>query len=832
MLAQGSAGVMQKVNALRALRAQRVRALHARWKTTATIQWTFCDEAPMIATASLLPIVRGFTKSSNIAVEMPDISVAGRVLCQFPEFLKPEQRVDDELTKLGKLAASGQANIIKLPNISASIPQLEECIKELQGKGYAVPDYPASPKTPEEEEIKARYAKVLGSAVNPVLREGNSDRRCAKAVKDYAKMYPHKMGPWSKDSKTHVVYMEDGDFFGSEQSYIMPKAGAVKIEFVGADGSTKVLKEKVALLEGEVIDSSVMDTQKLRAFYDKEIAKCRTEKMANGEPVLLSLHLKATMMKVSDPILFGHCVKAYFAPVFEKHAATFKELGVNPNNGFNDVVTKIATLPEAKKKEIEADIDACYAAGPPLAQVDSNKGITNLHVPSDVIIDASMPAMIRGMDGLGGGMWTPDSKPGAKDSHLADTKALIPDRCYAGVFQTVIDFCKQNGNFDVSVMGTVPNVGLMAQKAEEYGSHDKTFELPADGIVRVTLSSGETLFEHKVEKGDIWRMCQTKDIPIKDWVKLAVTRARLSKTPAIFWLDANRAHDAELIKKVNEYLKLHETTGLDIKIMAPEKACLESIQRAKEGKDTISVTGNVLRDYNTDLFPILELNTSAKMLSIVPMIAGGGMYETGAGGSAPKHVEQFVEEGHLRWDSLGEFLALEPSLMDIGVNNNNAKAKVLSETLGAAIGKFLDENKSPSRKKMEIDNRGSHFYLAVYWAEALAAQDKDAALKAEFGPVAKSLSGNEKMITQELIDCQGQPVDIGGYYRPDAKKLSAAMRPSPTFNKILDELSGAALESNLQESERMSDQVQQNISSWSPAVTFSLLTATLLVMQK
>merc|ERR1719408_915166 len=652
----------------------------------------------MIATASLLPIVRAFTKSSGIAVEMPDISVAGRVLCQFPESLKPEQRVDDELTKLGKLAASGKANIIKLPNISASIPQLEECIKELQGKGYAVPDYPAAPKTPEEEEIKARYSKVLGSAVNPVLREGNSDRRCAKAVKDYAKMYPHKMGPWSPDSKTEVVHMDGGDFFGSEQSYTMPKAGAVKIEFVGNDGTTKVLKEKVALLEGEVVDSSVMDTKKLRAFYDKEIAACRSKKMANGEPVLLSLHLKATMMKVSDPILFGHAVKAYFAPVFEKHAATFKELGVNPNNGFNDVVTKIASLPAEKKAEIEADIDACYAAGPPLAQVDSNKGITNLHVPSDVIIDASMPAMIRGMDGLGGGMWTPDSKPGANDSHLADTKALIPDRSYAGVFKEVVQFCKENGAFDPTTMGTVPNVGLMAQKAEEYGSHDKTFEIPAAGTVRVVLASGEKVFEHKVEKGDIWRMCQTKDIPIKDWVKLAVTRARLSETPAIFWLDEKRAHDAELIKKVNEYLKLHDTQGLDIKIMAPEKACMESIRRAAQGKDTISVTGNVLRDYNTDLFPILELGTSAKMLSIVPLIAGGGMYETGAGGSAPKHVEQFQNEGHLRWDSLGEFLAFQSSLEDVATKKKNKKIAALAEALDKANAKFLEANKNPSRK--------------------------------------------------------------------------------------------------------------------------------------
>jgi isocitrate dehydrogenase len=778
---------MQKVNALRALRAQRVRALHARWKATATIQWTFCDEAPMIATASLLPIVKAFTKSSNIAVEMPDISVAGRVLCQFPDKLKPEQRVEDELTKLGKLAGSGQANIIKLPNISASIPQLEECIKELQGKGYAVPDYPAAPKTPEEEEIKARYSKVLGSAVNPVLREGNSDRRCAKAVKDYAKMYPHKMGPWSKDSKSHVVHMEDGDFFGSEQSYTMPKAGAVKIEFVGADGSTKVLKEKVALLEGEVIDSSVMDCKKLRAFYDKEIAACRSEKMANGEPVLLSLHLKATMMKVSDPILFGHCVKAYFAPVFEKHAATFKELGVNPNNGFNDVVTKIESLPEAKKKEIQADIDACYAAGPPLAQVDSNKGITNLHVPSDVIIDASMPAMIRGMDGLGGGMWTPDSKPGAKDSHLADTKALIPDRSYAGVFKEVIEFCRENGAFDPKTMGTVPNVGLMAQKAEEYGSHDKTFELPAPGKVVVTDTDGKVIFTQPVEEGSVFRVSQTKDAPIKDWVKLAVTRARASNTPAVFWLDKNRAHDANIIKKVEAYLPDHDTTGLDLSFMAPAAAAKHSCERMKAGLDTISVTGNVLRDYNTDLFPILELGTSAKMLSIVPMLSGGGMYETGAGGSAPKHVQQFNKEGHLRWDSLGEFLALQVSLEDIATQSGDPKVKALAAALDQANSKFLKEDKNPKRKVKEIDNRGSHFWLALYWAEACAASSEPA-LSAEFKPIYESLSASADTISKEMIDCQGPAVDFGGYYQPDWDKLSAAMRPSATFNSILAKL--------------------------------------------
>merc|ERR1719271_2325022 len=579
--------------------------------------------------------------------------------------------------------------------------------------------------------------------------------------------------------------MTHGDFFGSEKSYTAPKSCSVKIEHIPDGGDAKVLKE-VKLMEGEVCDASCLNVQELRAYFEREMQD------AKAKDTLLSLHLKATMMKVSDPIIFGHAVHVYFKDVFAKYEAEFKELGVNPNLGLGDLYKKIAN--HAKKAEIEAAIEEAFKARPRLAMVNAAKKITNLHVSSDVIIDASMPPMIRD----GGIMWNAEDKPEA-------AKALIPDRCYSSVFQTVIDFCKQNGNFNVSTMGTVPNVGLMAQKAEEYGSHDKTFEIPANGIVRVVLSSGAKVFEHKVEKGDIWHMCQTKDIPIKDWVKLAVTRARMSDTPAIFWLDENRAHDAELIKKVNEYLKLHDTTGLDIKIMAPEKACLESIQRAKEGKDTISVTGNVLRDYNTDLFPILELNTSAKMLSIVPMLAGGGMYETGAGGSAPKHVEQFVEEGHLRWDSLGEFLALEPSLMDIGINNSNENAKILSETLGTAVGKFLDENKSPSRKKMEIDNRGSHFYLAVYWAEALAAQDNDAALKAEFGPVAKSLSGSEKMITQEMIDCQGQPVDIGGYYRPDATKLSAAMRPSPTFNKILEELSGAALEANLQDRERTAD---------------------------
>merc|ERR1719271_1589478 len=608
------------------------------------------------------------------------------------------------------------------------------------------------------------------------------------AQKDYAKMYPHKMGPWSKDSKSHVVHMEEGDFFGSEQSYTMPKAGAVKIEFVGADGSTKVLKEKVALLEGEVIDSSVMDCKKLRAFYDKEIAACRSEKMANGEPVLLSLHLKATMMKVSDPILFGHCAKAYFAPVFEKHAATFKELGVNPNNGFNDVVTKIATLPAAKKAEIEADIDACYAAGPPLAQVDSSKGITNLHVPSDVIIDASMPAMIRGMDGLGGGMWCPDSKPGARDSHLVDAKAVIPDRCYAEVFKVSVDFCKKNGAFDPATMGSVPNVGLMAKKAEEYGSHDKTFEAPSDGVMRiVSTGSGKTLMEHRVEAGDIWRACQTKDVAIHDWVKLAVTRARACGWPAVFWLDANRAHDRQIIAKVATYLAEYDLKDLDFQILRPVDACRLSLHRAKEGMSTISVTGNVLRDYNTDLFPILELGTSAKMLSIVPLLAGGGMYETGAGGSAPKHVEQFAKENHLRWDSLGEFLALQVSIEEIGAKTGDAMVKALAKALDDAVARFLDENKNPGRKVMQIDNRGSHFYLALYWAEALA-KCGQAELESKFTDVAGELAKNEEAINKDMIDCQGPAVDFGGYYKPDLAKLETLMRPSQTFNAALQKL--------------------------------------------
>jgi len=745
----------------------------------------------MLATYSFLPIIQSFVSSSDVQVELSDISVAGRVIANFPEFLTEEQKMRDELAALGELTLKPECNIIKLPNISASIPQLKECIAELQSQGYKVPNYPEAPKNEAESEYLARYKKILGSAVNPVLREGNSDRRAAKSVKEYAQKHPHRMGKWESDSVTHVASMTQGDFFGSEQSYTAKQDCKVSIQHVPDVGAPVVLKE-VKLMQGEIIDASCMSVKELRKYFEREMQD------AKAKDTLLSLHLKATMMKVSDPIIFGHAVHVYFKDVFTEYEAEFKQLGVNPNLGLGDLYKKIANHP--KKMEIEAAIEETFEKRPRLAMVNAAKKITNLHVSSDVIIDASMPPMIRD----GGIMWNAEDKP-------EGTKALIPDRSYSSVFQTVIDFCKENGNFDVSTMGTVPNVGLMAQKAEEYGSHDKTFEIPSAGTMRVILSSGETVFEHKVEKGDIWRMCQTKDIPIRDWVKLAVTRARNSNTPAIFWLDEDRAHDAELIKKVKEYLKLHinQTSAnyhLDIKIMSPQEACLESIKRAKEGKDTISVTGNVLRDYNTDLFPILELNTSAKMLSIVPMIAGGGMYETGAGGSAPKHVEQFVEEGHLRWDSLGEFLALEPSLMDIGINNKNEKAKILSQTLGSAIGKFLDENKSPSRKKKEIDNRGSHFYLALYWAEALAAQDKDADLKAEFAPVAKSLKENESKISQDLIECQGKSVDIGGYYHPDATKLSAAMRPSLVFNNILESLIGAAGEANLQDRERKMDQ--------------------------
>jgi len=744
----------------------------------AEIQWTYTDEAPLLATYSLYPIVKSYVNSSGIAVNMKDISVAGRVISLFPELLKEEQRIPDELTALGELAKTPGANIIKLPNISASIPQLKECIKELQGKGYALPDFPENPQSDEEKAIKAKYSKVLGSAVNPVLREGNSDRRAAGPVKNYAKKFPHKMGPWAKDSKTHVSHMEAGDFFASEKSTTMDADKTLKIQHVAADGTTKVLKEGLKMKNGEVLDATFMSVKALQAFFEKQIDECKEQ------GILLSLHLKATMMKVSDPIMFGHCVKVYYKALFEKHADTFKELGVNPNNGFGDVMDKIQKLPEEKRKEIEADIEEVYKNRPKLAMVDSNRGITNLHVPSDVIIDASMPAMIRGMDGLGGGMWCPDSAPGAKDSHLMDTKALIPDRCYAGVFKESVAFCKENGAFDPTTMGSVPNVGLMALKAEEYGSHDKTFEAPSNGKMQIVTDGGDVVLEHDVETGDIWRACQTKDEAIKDWIKLAVTRAKACGWPAYFWLDEKRAHDAEIIKKIKVYLPEHDTAGLDIQTMPPADACRKSLERAKAGESTISVTGNVLRDYNTDLFPILELGTSAKMLSIVPLLAGGGMYETGAGGSAPKHVQQFQKEGHLRWDSLGEFLALAVSLEEIGVKTDNAKVKTLAACLNTANERFLDSNKNPSRKVKEIDNRGSHFYLALYWAQALAASDNDE-LKAQFGPVAEALTTKESEINQELIDCQGVPMDFGGYYKPVDELAYKCMQPSATFNGIL-----------------------------------------------
>jgi isocitrate dehydrogenase len=735
---------------------------------TAKIVYTITDEAPALATYSFLPIVKTFTKAANIAVETRDISLAARILATFPEKLTDGQKQNDDLAYLGELAKTPAANIIKLPNISASIPQLTAAIKELQSQGYNLPDYPADPQNEEEKETKARYAKVLGSAVNPVLREGNSDRRVADPVKQYAKKNPHSMGAWQPDSKTHVAHMTDGDFYGSERSVVLEQAGDVKIEFVGADGTTQALKEKLSLKAGEVIDASVMSQSALRAFFEKEIAD------AKEQGVLLSLHLKATMMKVSDPIMFGHAVTVFFKEVFEKHAAVFESIGVDPNNGLGDVFAKIKTLPEDQRAAIEADIQAAYQKGPELAMVDSDKGITNLHVPSDVIIDASMPAAIRSS----GKMWGADGK-------LHDTKALIPDRCYAGIYQEVIQFHKENGAFDVTTMGTVPNIGLMAQKAEEYGSHDKTFTIAAKGTVRVVDAAGNTLLEHPVAAGDIWRMCQTKDLPIQDWVKLAVTRARITGTPAIFWLDENRPHDANLIQKVNRYLQDHDTTGLDIQIMSPVAAMRYTCTRAKAGQDTISVTGNVLRDYLTDLFPILELGTSAKMLSIVPLLDGGGLFETGAGGSAPKHVQQFVEENYLRWDSLGEFLALAVSLEDLAFKTKNDKTQVLAETLNLANGKFLENDKSPARKVGQLDNRGSHFYLALYWAQALAEQTKDQELQAAFAPLAQKLTENETKIVGELIAAQGKPVDLGGYFHPDPAKTDKAMRPSATLNAAL-----------------------------------------------
>jgi len=744
-----------------------------------TIIYTKTDEAPALATYSFLPIVQAFTKHSGITVETRDISLAGRIISQFPDFLSADQQLPDALSELGAWTLQPEANIIKLPNVSASVPQLKAAIAELQSKGYALPNLPETATTVAEKDIKARYAKVMGSAVNPVLREGNSDRRAPKAVKDYAKAHPHSMGKWSADSKTTVASMEGhGDFFANEKSVCVPAATDVKIEFVGADGSTKVLKESTPLKAGEILDATFMSKAALVEFLGQQIAK------AKADNVLLSLHLKATMMKVSDPIIFGHAVEVFFKDLIAKHADTLKELGVDFRNGFGDLVAKLDKLPADKKAEIEADIQAAYANGPALSMVNSDKGITNLHVPSDVIVDASMPAMIR----AGGKVWDAEGKTG-------DTLAVIPDSSYAGIYQATIDFCKKNGALDPKTMGSVPNVGLMAQAAEEYGSHNKTFEVPAKGTVRVVKISSsqpstpnsqpEILMEHQVEAGDIWRACQTKDAPVQDWVKLAVKRARASGDPAVFWLDKNRAHDAQIIAKVETYLKDHDTTGLDLRILPPAEACTFSLERIVEGKDTISVTGNVLRDYNTDLFPILEVGTSAKMLSIVPLMNGGGLFETGAGGSAPKHVEQFTEENYLRWDSLGEFFALAPSFEHISDTFHLPKAKVLADTLDAATGKFLEFDRSPGRKLGTIDNRGSHFYLALYWAQALAVQDKDADLKTIFTPVAAALTTNEEKIVAELLAVQGHPVDIGGYYLPDDAKANAALRPSATFNAVL-----------------------------------------------
>lgn len=734
----------------------------------AKIIYTLTDEAPALATYSLLPIIQAFTGVADVKVETRDISLAGRIIANFPEYLGEEQRISDALTELGELAKTPEANIIKLPNISASIPQLNAAIKELQVHGYAVPDYPAEANTDEEKEIQGRYAKVLGSAVNPVLREGNSDRRAPASVKNYARKNPHSMGAWAADSKSHVAHMTQGDFYGSEKSVTMEKADQFKIELVKADGSVETLKEYAPLLEGEVIDAAVMSQTALRAF----LAEAITEAKEQG--ILFSIHMKATMMKVSDPIIFGQAVAVFFEEVFNKHAATFAELGINPNNGLGDLYNKIQNLPAEKQAEIEADLQAVYAAQPDLAMVDSDKGITNLHVPSDVIVDASMPAMIRSS----GQMWN-------KDGKQQDTLAVIPDRCYAGVYEETIKFCKHHGAFDPTTMGTVPNVGLMAQKAEEYGSHDKTFQVKAAGTVRVLNGAGEALLEQPVEANDIFRMCQTKDAPIRDWVKLAVTRARATNTPAVFWLDTNRAHDHQLIEKVNHYLTEYDLTGLELHIMSPEEATRFTLRHVKEGKDVISVTGNVLRDYLTDLFPILELGTSAKMLSIVPLMNGGGLFETGAGGSAPKHVQQFMNENHLRWDSLGEFLALAVSLEHLATNFNNPRAQVLADALDRATGSFLENNKSPSRKAGELDNRGSHFYLAMYWAQELAQQAEDSALQTHFKPVAEQLAANEAKIVEELNSVQGQAVDIGGYYQPNLELASATMRPSATLNQIV-----------------------------------------------
>jgi len=736
-----------------------------------TIFYTKTDEAPALATYSFLPIVQAFTKHAGINVETRDISLAGRIIAAFPDFLSEDQKIGDALAELGALTLRPEANIIKLPNISASIPQLKAAIAELQSKGYKLPDYPENPATEAEKGIRSRYDKIKGSAVNPVLREGNSDRRAPKAVKEYARKHPHSMGAWTADSKTSVGTMGKDDFFSNEKSVTVPEATEVKIEFVGADGSTKVLKEKTPLKAGEILDGTRLSKRALIAFLERQIAQ------AKADGVLFSLHMKATMMKVSDPIIFGHAVKVFFKDLIAKHAAEIAALGVDFNNGFGDLVAKIEKLPADKKAAIEADIKTALENGPAVAMVNSDKGITNLHVPSDVIVDASMPAMIR----AGGKMWDAEGK-------TRDTLAVIPDSSYAGVYQAVIDFCKKHGALDPKSMGSVPNVGLMAQAAEEYGSHNKTFEIPANGVVRVTDTSGNVLLEHAVEEGDIWRACQTKDAPIRDWVKLAVNRARATGDPAVFWLDEKRAHDARLIAKVKTYLADHDTKGLDIRILAPAEACTFSLERIVQGKDTISVTGNVLRDYLTDLFPILEVGTSAKMLSIVPLMNGGGLFETGAGGSAPKHVQQFLEENYLRWDSLGEFFALAPSFEHIAETFGNAKAKVLAETLDVATGKFLENDKSPGRKLGTIDNRGSHFYLAFYWAQALAAQTQDAELKALFTSIAAELTASEPTIVAELNAVQGKATDVGGYYLPDDAKANAVLRPSETFNTIIAKL--------------------------------------------
>ncbi|MGE4294422.1 MAG: NADP-dependent isocitrate dehydrogenase [Campylobacterales bacterium] len=736
---------------------------------TSKIVWTEIDEAPALATYSLLPIVNAFTKAAGVSVEMKDISLSGRVIANMAEYLKPEQRIADYLAELGDWTQDKACNIIKLPNISASVPQLIATIKELQAKGYALPDYPENPKNDEEKKVKSLYDKCVGSVVNPVLREGNSDRRCAPSVKSYARKNPHKLSDWSNTTKAHVAHMQGGDFYGNEKSVVMDNGGEIAIVLEGKDGSKTTLKDGLKTSAGEVIDGTFMSAKALRAFIAQEIEN------AKKDGLLFSVHLKATMMKVSDPIMFGHFVTVFFEEVFKKHGATFKELNVNPNFGLGDVYAKIAKLPEAKRKEIEADIQAVYGNRPSIAMVDSDKGITNLHVPNDVIIDASMPVVVRD----GGKMWNSEGK-------LQDCVAVIPDRCYATMYQEIMEDCRKNGKLDVTTMGSVPNVGLMAQKAEEYGSHPTTFEIPADGTVKVIDKSGNCLMSFNVEKGDIWRMSRTKDVAIQDWVKLAVSRARATGAHAVFWLDANRAHDAQIIKKVEKYLKDHDTAGLTLKILAPREAMRYSLERIRKGEDTISVTGNVLRDYLTDLFPILELGTSAKMLSIVPLLKGGGLFETGAGGSAPKHVQQFQEEGYLRWDSLGEFLALGVSLEHLANVFGNAKAQVLADTLDQAVGGVLDNNKSPARKVGQIDNRGSHFYLALYWAQALAAQSKDSELKAKFTPVAKALTENEAKINEELIGAQGKPQDTGGYYRPDAVKASKAMRPSATLNSIID----------------------------------------------